>query len=288
MLAACSATSVESRPPLASTPTGTSASRWSRTAARAASRARRRARDRWPRALARLLRTRSASRSGSRPRRPAITHSSPGPHLGDAGKAGARRRHVAAGEIGVDPGVVGSRRHQAGREQRLDLRAEADACGDRRVVERLHADAIARQHDSTAAAVEHGDPEHAAQRLDERVAALFVEVDDHLGVAGALEPVTAGEELGAQLAMVVDLAVRDHRDGAVLVLHRLAAARRIRDREPAAGDAAAPGAVDDGAEVVGAAMMEGPPHPLDQSGELLPRHRGADDAGDAAHDRPRA
>ncbi len=184
--------------------------------------------------------------------------------------------------------MVGSRRHQAGCEQRLDLGAEDDASRRRRVVERLHPDAIARQHDSAPAPVEHGDPEHAAQRLDERVAPLFVEVNDHLGVAGALEPVTAGEQLGAELAMVVDLAVRHHRDGAVLVLHRLAAAGRIGDCEAAAGDAAAPGPVDDGAEIVGAAMVERPPHPLDQRGELLPRRRGADDAGDAAHDRPRA
>jgi hypothetical protein len=56
-------------------------------------------------------------------------------------------------------------------------------------------------------------------------------VQDRLGVAGRLERVTLRDELRAQLHEVVDLAVEDDRDRAVLVEDRLVRARAIDDRE---------------------------------------------------------
>jgi len=74
------------------------------------------------------------------------------------------------------------------------------------------------------------DREHAAERLDERRAALFIQVDEDLGVAVGGEGVTASAELVHQLPVVVDLAVLDHLDPPVLVRDRLVAAREVDDR----------------------------------------------------------
>ena len=51
------------------------------------------------------------------------------------------------------------------------------------------------------------------------------------------EPVTGAFELVLELAVVVDLAVLDDDDGAVLVRDRLVAAGQVDDREPARRDA---------------------------------------------------
>ncbi len=67
--------------------------------------------------------------------------------------------------------------------------------------------------------------------LDEIIAELFVEVDDHLGVAARAERVAERREFGDQRPIVVDLAVVDDDHRAVLVVQRLAAAAEIDDRE---------------------------------------------------------
>ena len=91
-------------------------------------------------------------------------------------------------------------------------------------------------------------------------------VDDHLGVGvvGA-EDVAEPLELGPDLRVVVDLAVEDDADGAVLVRHRLH--RRlgeVDDREPpeAEPDAAVVG--DPGRGAVGAAVRDRVAHARDE------------------------
>ena len=67
-----------------------------------------------------------------------------------------------------------------------------------------------------------------------------------------LQRVAAGEQLLAQLGVVVDLAVEDDDDGAVLVGHRLRAAGDVEDREPPVAEADAVADVE--AVAVGAAV----------------------------------
>ena len=76
-------------------------------------------------------------------------------------------------------------------EQRLELAAEDQPARRGREVERLDAEAIARQHQLVALAIPHGEAEHAGQRLDDSGAALLEEMDDDLGVAGGGEAVAA-------------------------------------------------------------------------------------------------
>ena len=62
-------------------------------------------------------------------------------------------------------------------------------------------------------------------------------MDDHLGVAVRAEAVPARLELGADVGEVVDLAVEDDPDRAVLVGERLIAGREIDDAQAAMPEA---------------------------------------------------
>ncbi len=61
---------------------------------------------------------------------------------------------------------------------------------------------------------------------------LLVEVDEDLGVAIGREAVPGALQLPLQLAVVVDLAVLDDDDAAVLVGDRLVPVREVDDRKP--------------------------------------------------------
>ena len=81
-----------------------------------------------------------------------------------------------------------------------------------RPVERLDAQAIAREQQPPARRVPDREREHAAQVLDAGVAPLLVGVDDRLGVGARAVAVAGGFELGPDVGVVVDLAVEDDPD----------------------------------------------------------------------------
>src|SRR5262249_43534780 len=60
-------------------------------------------------------------------------------------------------------------------------------------------------------------------------ATLFIEVQDCLGIRAGAIVVTASDQLRSQFRVVIDLAVEDNPDGAVLVGHRLTAAFDVHD-----------------------------------------------------------
>ena len=136
--------------------------------------------------------------------------------------------------------------------QRLHLRAEGEPSRRLRVVERLDAHAVAREDEPAQAAVPEGDPEHAAQMAHELRPVLLVEVHDRLRIAVRAEAMPPRLEPRAQLAEVVDLAVEDGADRAVLVRDRLMAALDVDDREAADPERGA--RPDPPASLIGAAM----------------------------------
>src|SRR5207247_2599339 len=89
-----------------------------------------------------------------------------------------------------------------------------------------------REDEPALARVPDRNGEHAAEAGCEAAAVLLVEVYEHLGVAVRAKTVTGALELGAQLPVVVDLAVLDDVDAAVLVRDRLVARLEVDDREP--------------------------------------------------------
>ena len=107
---------------------------------------------------------------------------------------------------------------------------------------------------------------------------LLVEVDEHLGVAVGAEAVALRLELGAELAVVVELAVLDDDDAAVLVRDRLVAGLEVDDREPARGEP--DGAVDVDAARVGPAVDERRGHRLEPARSAP---RGRHDSADPTH-----
>ncbi len=68
--------------------------------------------------------------------------------------------------------------------------------------------------------------------LDHGLAVLLVEMDEDLGVAARLQHVAGGAQLALEVEVVVDLAIEDDADRAVLVPDRLRAALEIDDAEP--------------------------------------------------------
>src|SRR5437660_9829793 len=103
------------------------------------------------------------------------------------------------------------------RKERLDFGPEDEAPPVAVIEQRLLPRAVPREHETAGTLVPHRDGKHAVEILDERRPALFVEMDDDLGVGEGPEPVAACEQTLAQLVEAVDLAVEDAPHGAVLV-----------------------------------------------------------------------
>ena len=143
----------------------------------------------------------------------------------------AGTRDVAEHEESIDRGRVElaqlrlslKERRQFGGKQQLAVALVHE--------QRLLAEAVARQEQASAGLVPESEGEHALQRVDQRVAELLVQVHEHLGVAARGEAMTARGQILAQARVVVDLAVEDHPNRAVLVAERLVPALDVHDRQ---------------------------------------------------------
>ena len=185
-----------------------------------------------------------------------------------------RRRDRVEGEEGLERVEV-----DLPARQRAQLGGELEPVAVGPVVERLDPVAVAREHEPPAGRVPERDREHPAQAPEEGRALLLVQVDEHLGVAVRAEGVAGALELAAQLWVVVELAVLDDVDGAVLVRYRLVAGLEVDDREPAGGEADGP--VDEDSVAVGAAVEQPRAHAREPLGVDGPARR--DDSADPAH-----
>src|SRR5262249_49358083 len=144
-------------------------------------------------------------------------------------------------------------------EDRLRLRGEHQARRRDGVVERLLAHAVACEHEALGAGVPQGQPEHALEGINEVEAALLVEMGNDLGVAAGAKAMAGAQEVFAERTVVVDLAVADDLDVALLVGQRLRAVLDVDDGEAAAAESHP--APDHHAVAVRTAMDQGAPHP---------------------------
>ena len=127
------------------------------------------------------------------------------------------------------------------------------------VVERLDAKDIAGAKELVLLLVPDDEGVHTAQAIEYGLAPLFVAVQEALGVGAAVELIALGLELGAKLLEVVDLAVEDDDDAAVLVGHGLSASLgQVEDRQ--AAEAQGNAAVDKLTAHVGTAMDDAVHH----------------------------
>ncbi len=168
-------------------------------------------------------------------------------------------------------------------EDRLDLRAEDQQVAGVRVEERGHAEVVPGAEEEALATVVQDHGELPVEAGDEVGAVLLVQVRYDFGVAGTLEHVPLGDEFGAQLALVVDLAGGHRDDAAVLAVHRLLSAVEVVDGQPREPEG------DTGlhvpAEGVRAAMPDRPVHGPEPFFEKGGGVSSADESEKAAHRR---
>ncbi len=117
-------------------------------------------------------------------------------------------------------------RHRWMLEDRLDLRSENEAAVLVIEIKRLHADAIAHEHELLRARVPQRDRVITFDVVNEVEAAFFVEVQDRFRIGARGVTVSALFESGAKRCVVVDLAVEDEPRLFVAAVHWLMAGRR--------------------------------------------------------------
>ncbi len=126
-------------------------------------------------------------------------------------------------------------------QQPLDLAGEEQAAGTRRasVVQRLDAEVVTVEDELATDLTQVGDRErpHTVEARGAGRSPLLIGVDDDLAVALGAEGVPRRLKLGAQLAVVVDLAVVDEPDSLVFVGEGLMAPGAIDDAQAAVPEA---------------------------------------------------
>ncbi len=179
-----------------------------------------------------------------------------GANLLDALIDRARRRHVAhpqvVGEgVAVDLGAEG----RVGGEG-AQFRAEEEDAALRAAVERLDAEAVAREVERARLAVPERECEHPDEAFEAGLEPPRLEGSEHdLGVRVPAKAVAARFERAREVGEVVDLAVVDHHEAPARRRHRLVAVgREVEDREAAVAEGDAALGVGPRARVVGAAV----------------------------------
>src|SRR5688572_17889857 len=137
--------------------------------------------------------------------------------LADVAEGRRRRRDVAELEVHIERLPVEGPTGKVGAMEGFQLRRERDAPRRDRDVQRLDPETVAGEEQRLRRGVPDGEREHTAQLLHAIGALVLVEMENGLGVALGRERVSAGQELGAELAIVVDLAVEDDDLRAILV-----------------------------------------------------------------------
>src|SRR3954453_8799096 len=120
---------------------------------------------------------------------------------------------------------------------------------------------VACDQQPPAGTVPDGKGEHPAEPGHHAFPVLLVQVHQRLGVTAGLEAVALGDNLIVQAGKVVQLAVEDHHDAAVLVGHRLVAAGEVDNTEPPHAEAET--AFDEGAPIIGTPVRDRVAHPED-------------------------
>ena len=152
--------------------------------------------------------------------------------LADAGEGRALARAPEERQVAVERRAVELPRVRRDRQQALDLAAEREAALALGDVEWLHAERVARHQQPARACIPYRHREDAVEPREHVRTLLEVHVQQHLGVRVPAETVALRLELGAQLAVVVDLTVEDQLHAALVVRHRLVPQRReVDDRE---------------------------------------------------------
>ena len=152
-------------------------------------------------------------------------------------------------------------------EQRLDLRSEGKApAGRSPVVERLHAERVARQQQPAPARLPEGENKHPVQPVQRIAAPCDQRFQQHFGVAVRAEAVPLGFEFGANLDEVVDLAVEHQHRAGFGIHHRLRASlAEVDDADAVVAECDTSSGAEVGVRTVGPAMANRRHHGRERS-----------------------
>ena len=145
---------------------------------------------------------------------------------------GARFGDVAEREVFFDRQRVDVARQPAVRQQGFEFGTEKQrAIRQKGVVQRFDRQAVAREKEGLTIAIPQGKSKHAAKTRHAIFAPGFPGVHDHLGVAACMEDVTERLQFRNEFLVVVDFAVKDDANAAVLVEQGLLAGCQVDDRQ---------------------------------------------------------
>ena len=137
-----------------------------------------------------------------------------------------RRRDVTVGEIFADRERLKPARDPRMGQQRLEFRGENQLSIPHAIVERLHSDSVARQEKSLLRAIPDRESEHAVTELQSGHTIERELLEQDFGVGVSLKNAAALFEPGAQLDVIINLAVIDDVITPIPRLHRLATVSR--------------------------------------------------------------
>src|SRR5262249_21335692 len=123
--------------------------------------------------------------------------------------------------------AVDPRKHQ----ERLQLAGESETIPVAGEVQGLLTEMVASKEEIPGARVENAKGEHAAKPACHFLAQIFIEMNEHLGVAPRAKAMTLPAEFLAELNVVVYLAIQKRADRPVLVPNWLRAPLKIDDRK---------------------------------------------------------
>ncbi len=115
--------------------------------------------------------------------------------------------------------------------KRIELARKVEDAVEDGVEQRLLSQPVAREERRARTLVVDGEGEHAIEPFDDGGTVFLPRVKDGLGVGSRPEAVAFRNQIGAQVVMVVDLAVEDDPARVVFVADRLVAAGAVDDRE---------------------------------------------------------
>src|ERR1051326_376035 len=146
-------------------------------------------------------------------------------------------------------------------QERLDLAGKREHAAIPKVIQGFLAQTVPGEEETACILVPDGEREHAAEACDAIGAVLLVRVNNGLAIGSVAVAMARGFERGTQRGMVENLAVEDQPQVAVLVRHRLMAARDVYNGEAAEPEIAPWIAII--SEVIWAPMTNGIGHALD-------------------------
>ncbi len=201
--------------------------------------------------------------------------------LADAAKAGLVRQRRPLREDRRELPDVRLEREAVDCQERLHLGGEhqhAVMLGDE---QRALAEAVAREEQAVFLGIVDGEAERAVETPQTALPPLQPGLQHHLGIRLGVEHPALRLQLGAQLAVVVQLAVETDPVAAGRVAERLGTGREIDDAQPHRAHRHV--VVHEVADLVRAAMMDSRQHRLDEISIRKRPWAHGDESGDAAH-----